>query len=439
MFSHLRAGIARRDITPAPGTPLFGYPSERLGHEVADALNATALFLQQGAVQACLISLDWCLIDEVEVAALRRDIAQACGIAPENITLSAIHTHSGPTTVDCWGWGEKDVAYLAAVHGNIVEAATQARAALTSVQIGIGVTTTQTGINRRAVTVEGSVKLGFHEWGAYDDTLTVLRFEGEQSTVASLVHLSAHPTARGGEPSVSRDWPGVMMDRIETITGAPVLFLNGAFGDVAPRTNKGGVVGDGNAAATEVGLRAASDALQAWRGIKEFRHLDLQIYSKALTLPHAPLPALEQARQQATEYADGEALRGARHAEWRYWNAVLAAHEIELVQSRDWQQTITCIGPVVLVPFAGEVFSEIALRLKKASPFAHTLCLGTSNGSHGYYVTREARARGGYEPWVAKAYGAYILADNIDDVLVQKNLQLLQEAHAAGIVDGSLS
>ena len=186
------------------------------------------------------------------------------------------------------------------------------------------------------------------------------------------------------------------------------------------------------------GLRAASDALRAWRGIKEFRHLDLQTYSQALTLPHAPLPALEEARQQATEYADGEALRGARHAEWRYWNAVLAAHETELAQSHDWQQTITRIGPVVFVPFAGEVFSEIALRLKKASPFAHTLCLGTSNGSHGYYVTREARARGGYEPWVAKAYGAYILADNIDDVLVRENLRLLQEAHTAVIGESFL-
>jgi neutral ceramidase len=430
--SALQAGIARRDITPAPGTPLFGYPTERLGHEVADALNATALFLQSGEVQACIISLDWCLIDAEEVAHLRLKIAKACNVAAENITFSATHTHSGPTTVECWGWGDKNAAYLASARDAIVACAVDAQAALVAVRVGIGTTRTQTGINRREVNNEGDVILGFHEWGAYDDTLTVLRFETESGTLASLVHLGAHPTSRGGEPSVSRDWPGTMMDRVEKITGAPVLFLNGAFGDVAPRTNKGG------AASTEVGLRAASDALQAWRGIKEFRALDLQTYSEVLALPHAPLPALEEAQHQAIEYADGEAVLGTRHAEWRYWNAVLAAHAEEPRPSRDWQQTIIRIGPVVLVPFAGEIFSEIALRLKKASPFAHTLCLGTSNGSHGYYVTREARARGGYEPWVAKAYGAYILADDIDDVLVRENLRLLQEAHAAGIVERSL-
>jgi hypothetical protein len=221
-----------------------------------------------------------------------------------------------------------------------------------------------------------------------------------------------------------------MMDRVEKVTGAPVLFINGAFGDVAPRTNVGGVVGDGAPAATEVGLRAASDALRAWREIREFRDLELQTFTRSFSLPHAPLPPREEAARRAQEYSDGENAWGARHAEWSYWNAVLAAHEQEPVPERAWQQTVTRLGPIALVPFAGEIFAEIALRLKRLSPFAHTLCAGTSNGSHGYYVTREARARGGYEPWVAKAYGAYILADDIDDVLVRENNKLLRELSA---------
>ena len=82
---------------------------------------------------------------------------------------------------------------------------------------------------------------------------------------------------------------------------------------------------------------------------------------------------------------------------------------------------------LAIVPFAGEIFSEIALRIKHHSPFQYTLCAGTSNGSHGYYVTRDARARGGYEAWVARAYGAYILADDIDDFLVRENVRLLEK------------
>ena len=35
--------------------------------------------------------------------------------------------------------------------------------------------------------------------------------------------------------------------------------------------------------------------------------------------------------------------------------------------------------------------------------------------------------RGGYEVWVARAFGTYLLADNIDDVLVEENLRLLRD------------
>ena len=47
----------------------------------------------------------------------------------------------------------------------------------------------------------------------------------------------------------------------------------------------------------------------------------------------------------------------------------------------------------------------------------------------GYFVTREARPRGGYEVGVARCYGAHLFADDIDDVLVQENLKLLRQMH----------
>ncbi len=35
-----------------------------------------------------------------------------------------------------------------------------------------------------------------------------------------------------------------------------------------------------------------------------------------------------------------------------------------------------------------------------------------------------------YEVWVARAMGAYILTENIDDVLVEENMRLLTQAYA---------
>ena len=113
-------------------------------------------------------------------------------------------------------------------------------------------------------------------------------------------------------------------------------------------------------------------------------------------------------------------------AEYRHWRAVVAELTKSPQTHKTIEQTITRIGPVAIVPFPGETFSEIVLRLRHASPIQHTLCASATNGSNGYLVTRESRPRGGYEVWVARAYGAYLLADNIDDVLVEENLKLLR-------------
>jgi hypothetical protein len=217
------------------------------------------------------------------------------------------------------------------------------------------------------------------------------------------------------------------MDRLELVTGAPVLFINGCFGDVAPRTTVGGMIGDGPPAARDVGLRVAGDAIGVWHGIKELRDETVRTYSANFEMPYMVLEPLETAERELEALGDCRNAYGKPGADWSYWNAVREAHGSGPRTGRTFAQTITAVGPIAIVPFAGEVFSDIGLRLRKASPFAHTLVAGTTNGSHGYYVTREARGRGGYEVWVARAYGAYLLAENIDDVLVRENVKLLRE------------
>lgn len=423
-------GIARRCINPEPGTLLFGYPSNRHGNVVADDLNVTALVLQSGETQAAILSFDLCILDELEVAAIRQAVEERTGIPGRNVTIHATHTHSGPITVRAFGWGAKNQKYLDGIRPLVVEAVAEALERVQPVRVGIGTGKTDAGINRREIDLEGNVILGFHEWGPRDDTLTVARFEGESGTVATLLHVGLHPTSRGLQPDISRDWPGVAIDRLEAVTGAPVLFINGCFGDVAPRTTVGGAVGDGETASREVGYRVANDAIGVWKTVRDFRDETLEVHSADFEMPHMPLDSLETAEQQLTELGDQREAFGETGANWNYWNAVREAHASGPRPSRTFGQTITALGSLAIVPFAGEVFAEIGLRLRKASPFAHTLVAGTTNGSHGYYVTRESRGRGGYEVWVARAYGAYILAENIDDVLVVENLKLLKAMQA---------
>ena len=55
----------------------------------------------------------------------------------------------------------------------------------------------------------------------------------------------------------------------------------------------------------------------------------------------------------------------------------------------------------------------------------------TSCGNNGYFPTRESLHRGGYETWIGQALGAYLLAEDIDDVLVEENLKLIEQLHGS--------
>jgi neutral ceramidase len=425
----LRAGVGRADITPGVGTRLMGYPIEdRVAQSIHDPLHATALVLENGNLKTAIVSIDTTIIDDDVVAAIRDSVQSRAGIIPDLVTLCSIQTHTGPATQSCFGWGEADQAYIDGVLlPGVVDAVAKAAASLVPVRLGIGTLQSQVGVNRREIRPDHSVSLGVNPWGPYDPTMTVLRFEGMHGPVAILVHYGAHPTSIGPAWIVSRDWPGVMVDHVEKLTGAITLFLNGAVGDVGPRLDCGRTTGDGIESAFEVGFRAAADAVRALNSVKEMRDVPLTVHTEDILLPYRSLPNLEEARRRMMAAEADKECWGAPMCEYLHWRAVIEAHQRPALAGKRYRQTITRLGPVVLVPFPGEPFSEIVLRVRQYSPFQYTLCVSTTNGSNGYFVSREARHRGGYEVWVGQAFGPYLLAENIDDILVESNCRLLDK------------
>ena len=149
-----------------------------------------------------------------------------------------------------------------------------------------------------------------------------------------------------------------------------------------------------------------------------------------IAIPYRPLADRDTAKVNLEEAAKHRG-PGQGEADYVYWQKVLEEYDNDrVVSSGTHRQTITRIGNVALVPFPGEPFAEIVLRLRGYSPIQHTLSVSTSNGSIGYIVTRDSLHRGGYEVEVAKAFSPYLLAENIDDVLITENLRLLRKLKA---------
>ena len=428
----LHGGFARTDITPELGTLLMGYPDpNRKAESIRDSLEANALVLKQGEATAVLISLTICILDDADVESMRRGICEQTGIDVHDIVISTTQTHSAPCTMECWGWCDKDQTYIDLLMAQSIKAARQASANLKEIQVGIGTTTSDVGVNRRAIMEDHSVGLGYNSWGVYDPEMTTICLRSAEGPLATLIHYGAHPTVLPSKSKViSRDWPGVMIDRVEELSGAPAIFINGAVGDIAPRSNILGAVGDGEEALLEVGTRAGMDAMRAIRSIREFRHLELSVTTGSYPLPYRPLPPKDDALRHLAEAEPERNEYGRGMCEYKHWRAVVKAQEAPPVPQKTYLQVILRLGPAALVPFPGEPFAEIVLRLRVLSPAQYTLCASTSCGSNGYFVTRESLHRGGYEVWVARAMGAYILAENIDDVLVEENVKLLRQAYA---------
>ncbi|MBE6930825.1 MAG: hypothetical protein E7463_11135 [Ruminococcaceae bacterium] len=427
------AGAAKGIITPPLGTALYGYPSRRIAASVHDDLTVTAAVFSDGETVAALAAITLCSIPEPLHRKARAAVESATGI--HHLIFSTNHTHSGPATSTTPGWGNSDDAYIDEIFLPVLVRTIQdAQKNLRPAELGIGEAESYVGVNRRAVRENGSVWLGVNPWGIYDPRMRVIaiRSTEDQSVIATITHIGAHGTSAGGigDTPITRDWSGVMTDRLERITQAPALFINGAEGDVAPRAPgplrlNGVQVIDRIDQVADIGGRAACDAALAYSRIKSYEIPPFSVIEGEINLPYEPLGDPEEAKRQLEEL--DENVQGLKLYEKRHWESVIELANEPVQTALTYQQTIFRLGNIVIVPHPFEIFSAIALRLADYSPYAYTLSLSNSNGSYGYLPTKEDIHRGGYEVWSSRYRYGYVLTEDADTEIISQNLKLLRD------------
>ena len=91
-------GIARRCINPAVPVSLAGYFNIRMWDRVLDDLEVRAVVFKQGPAYAALLHFDLVTVPLYLCDQILDGIRQAgiTEITRKNLTISAIHTHTGP-------------------------------------------------------------------------------------------------------------------------------------------------------------------------------------------------------------------------------------------------------------------------------------------------------------------------------------------------------
>ncbi|HHX72111.1 MAG TPA: hypothetical protein GX701_04180 [Clostridiales bacterium] len=428
-MSKLLAGAAREIITPPVGGRLYGYRPDVYSKEVHDDLTVTAVALESDGVRALLISITVCLLNTDLATNLRKAVGKATNIPWRHVIVSATHTHSGPCTAGETGWGEIDTEFCDQIlFPKTIKAAKIAVSSLRLALLGVADGESRVGINRRELTIHNKVTLGQNPWGCFDPTMTVLALrEPDGKPIVNMIHYGAHCTACGLNHEITRDWAGPMIDRLEAETNALTCFFNGAEGDVGPRLTNGRTVGN-LAYAMELGGVAALDAVSIYRRIREYRDASLVVKTDQVRLPYKPILDLETAQREYDRLHRQDAVNITLRT-ITYYKNIIDAYQSGLPKDTHftYEQTVLAIGPVVFLPFPFEFFSEISLRLRKASPFPHTLCLGCTNGDQGYLPTEDQLCRGGYEIEMFKTSGVQTLTDDADYHIIAEHRRILEE------------
>jgi len=431
----LYVGVAKEIITPQVGGYLFGYNNHTKSDSINDDLTVTALFIKSDETSAIIISVSVCLIHEDLIKEIRDKVESATGVAAEHVVVSCTHTHSGPRTTyfpQFKNFGDLDREYC----NNIlipkcIAASKTAASKITTATVGVSVTESLVGINRRQLLEDDTVILGQNPWDPYDPAMTVITFKSIETNepVANIVHVGAHCTAAGTNHEVTRDWAGVMVDRLEEESGAITLFLNGTLGDIAPRMANGGSTGNLKHA-MELGGLAGIDAVRAYKSIRAFYNEPLQIICGDLTIPYKPRIPHDDVQRYLESNEINE--RGFMKSSLQCLDSMYRKND---PGPDEWnaRQVIIRIGPVVLVPFPFEVSTEIGLRLRAYSPYAHTLLLSCTNGSNSYLPAQSQICRGGYEIESFLWFRPRQLPDDTDTRLIKQNIDLIGQLESSQI------
>jgi hypothetical protein len=95
-----KAGVAKVDITPPPGLPMYGYMERtELSTGTLDPLFARVLVLEVEGKRLALVTLDLGRVfGPHSLSALREQLAKSSGIS--FLLITASHTHAGPNILD---------------------------------------------------------------------------------------------------------------------------------------------------------------------------------------------------------------------------------------------------------------------------------------------------------------------------------------------------
>lgn len=413
-----------------------------------DSLQCRILLARQGDGGVCIVSLDLTEIPHGGTYTLRNAVAGIVGLPVDCVLVCYTHTHSAfmPHQLD-----------LAILENVVVSAAKLAiTEAENADQVGLGwvETGTKYAVNRRVdgprdmgrfsafqnvncdddgerINAIGWIKNKLKEYGAAEDELAeltdgayldgpndgrlqLLLFADGDRPVAGIVRFNAHPVILSSgfyKPHLSRDYCGVLVDRLEALWGCPMLFLQGPCGDQRTRHIENTPAECERIGGELAGLLGPGMVDVQWAELDQIEVEHSFVSSPLADDIAESLSNLEAKRQKAKASLD-ELGHGVEHLSQRKAKGEQVSRlnilrhligdldyltEEEIFHGELTQEvSLVLLGPWLLVGLPSEVGSVASRWLQPMLSDRAVIC-GYVNGVQGYILEGEDLARGGYE------------------------------------------
>jgi len=402
----LEVGAASKVINNNVGGWVQAAGVPKRATRIRDDLEANVLYLSNDQVQLLIISCDLAGLLTQYANRVRKTIGDAVGISYRNVIISATHTHGGPNMTGSNYLMSLDEDYMDRLEGWLVDLAQEAMNSVKLGKIGWGKGHVQIGFNRRLTWADGthtmhgdSTREDFTGLEGPDDPqhLAIFVADVNDKLIAVLHHNTSHPTIFYGDGIYSADFPGEARKILRGEFGEiPVLFINGAEGDIAIDNMLNRREEPDEKKLERVGRLVADETLRLYRLVN---------YSESPILAHTyedlkldvrlPKPErLVEARKVLARIDAGENIRG--------MEMIMAYGAVKLQEHFGENPIDTLevhgirIGDVALVTQPCELYCQFGLDIKRRSPAPITAILGLTNGRGGYCPTIYATMGGGY-------------------------------------------
>lgn len=339
-----------------------------------------AMVFAEGTEKAAIITVDTLKFPDPELALNK--VAERTGISPNNIIITASHTHSAP--------------YYTYYGSRLTDAmVTAVKDALKDLEpCSLGYSGTQVGdISRnRRVLIDGEC---WNYWlagpnadtyepaGPTDRELMVLAAKNAEGKYKAVLWNFACHANGNKENKISADYPGHTQEQLSAELGydVPALFVPGACGDINPIGTP-----------LHMGKALAGGIADCLGNLKTIEKKELSVRHSVFALPVRSSPV----------FAEEEIARK--------WPAQLETYRtnfgLMLNAARPQYKAIVSgirLGDdFAIASNPGELFCQLGLDIKADSPFGGTMVVEASNGMLGYMPTENDFAIRGYETWFAE-------------------------------------